>query len=189
MGNRIREVREARGWTLEDLAHEAGLSASYLSRMENSKRNVSLKNLAKCAAALGVAQADLVTEDSAKVLILGMVNAGADSVLFSDGQGPFDDVDAPSWAGPTTVAVEVRGDSLGAVFNGWLIFYDDRRDPPTDDLMGRLCVLELVDGRVMAKVIRPGSRPGAFNLFSNFSQPLYDVEIRWAAQVREMRPK
>jgi transcriptional regulator with XRE-family HTH domain len=60
MGNRIREWRERRQMTIEELADAAGLSAGYLSRMENGKRNVSLKNLAKIARPLAVADSDLI---------------------------------------------------------------------------------------------------------------------------------
>jgi hypothetical protein len=47
----------------------------------------------------------------------------------------------------------------------------------------------IVDGRVVVKLLRPGSRAGRFNLFSNFAQPIYDADVAWAAKVREMRPK
>lgn len=60
MGNRIREWRERRDLSLEALAHDAGISPSYLSRLETAKRNVSLRTLAKLANALGVGQKDLV---------------------------------------------------------------------------------------------------------------------------------
>lgn len=69
MGNRIREWRDKRDMTLEDLADAAGLSASYVSRMETSKRNVSLKNLAKLAKALVVTEAELVETGGSGALI------------------------------------------------------------------------------------------------------------------------
>jgi transcriptional regulator with XRE-family HTH domain len=37
LGQRIREVRNARGWTLDQLAKEAGLTKGFLSQVENGK--------------------------------------------------------------------------------------------------------------------------------------------------------
>ena len=67
----------------------------------------------------------------------------------------------PIDARPQTVAVQIRGHSLGALFDNWLVFYDDIRDPPDDSLIGRMCVCGLTDGRVLIKALKtqPGDRP------------------------------
>lgn len=49
---RLRTVREARGWTLPDLAIATGLSASYLSRVERSERSLSPEARIRIARAL-----------------------------------------------------------------------------------------------------------------------------------------
>lgn len=59
-GNRIKIVRKERGLTLDDLAEKTGLSVSYVQRMENGERNLSMKNLNKIAGALEVAPAELI---------------------------------------------------------------------------------------------------------------------------------
>lgn len=60
--NRIRELRELAGKTLESLAAEADMSVSYLSRLETGERNLSLKTMGKIAAALRLRDpGDLVT--------------------------------------------------------------------------------------------------------------------------------
>lgn len=51
-GERIREVREARGWTQQALADKAGLSKGFLSDVENGHRGISSDNLLKIANAL-----------------------------------------------------------------------------------------------------------------------------------------
>jgi transcriptional regulator with XRE-family HTH domain len=65
--NRIREIRQARGMTLEDLSEQTGLSVSYLSRMESQKRNVSLHNLQTIAIALGVSVRALIPEGDIEI--------------------------------------------------------------------------------------------------------------------------
>ena len=51
IGNTIRRLREHRNQTLKDLAQATGLSLSYLSLIERNKRDPSLTNLSKIAAA------------------------------------------------------------------------------------------------------------------------------------------
>ena len=50
--------------------------------------------------------------------------------------------------------MQIRGHSLGALFDNWLVFYDDVRNPPDDDLVGRMCVCGLADGRVLIKALK-----------------------------------
>jgi len=51
IGKTIRQLREHRNQTLKDLAVTTGLSLSYLSLIERNKRDPSLSNLSKIAAA------------------------------------------------------------------------------------------------------------------------------------------
>lgn|SRR5574338_527819 len=53
-GDRIREARESRGWTQEELAGKAQMSKGFLSDVENNKRSVSAEYVLKIANALGV---------------------------------------------------------------------------------------------------------------------------------------
>ena len=53
VGERIKEVREAKGWTQDRLATEADISKSFLSEVEKHGKNISLDLLLKVATALG----------------------------------------------------------------------------------------------------------------------------------------
>lgn len=53
VGERIREVREAKGWTQDKLATEADISKGFLSEVEKHGKNISLDLLLKVATALG----------------------------------------------------------------------------------------------------------------------------------------
>jgi transcriptional regulator with XRE-family HTH domain len=53
VGERIREIREKRGMTQENLAKAAGLSKSFLSEVENDKSNISSQMLLRIANELG----------------------------------------------------------------------------------------------------------------------------------------
>lgn len=52
-GDRIREVREARGHTQEQLAGLADISKSFLSDVENNNKNLSSQMILRIATALG----------------------------------------------------------------------------------------------------------------------------------------
>lgn len=58
-GERIKEVREAKGWTQERLADEAKVSKGFLSDVENHGKNISLDVLLRIATALGASVAYL----------------------------------------------------------------------------------------------------------------------------------
>jgi transcriptional regulator with XRE-family HTH domain len=60
LGAEIRRRRTALGWTLEELAHRAGLSWRYLSSVEGDKRDPSLSTIAAIAKALGAEPGELL---------------------------------------------------------------------------------------------------------------------------------
>jgi transcriptional regulator with XRE-family HTH domain len=59
LGDRLRELRTRRGWTLDDLAKRTTLSKSYLSRLEEGERQASIAALLSLANAYGVSIASL----------------------------------------------------------------------------------------------------------------------------------
>lgn len=59
-GRRVRSARQALGWSLERLAEESGLHWTYVGSVERGQRNVSLLNIVRLAAALGVDAGELV---------------------------------------------------------------------------------------------------------------------------------
>jgi transcriptional regulator with XRE-family HTH domain len=61
VGERIREVREAKGWTQDKLADEAKISKGFLSEVENKGRNMSLDLLLRVATALDASVEYLAT--------------------------------------------------------------------------------------------------------------------------------
>ena len=53
IGDRIRQIRERRGWTQDRLAHESKISKGFLSEVENNKRNISTDYVMRIASVLG----------------------------------------------------------------------------------------------------------------------------------------
>ena len=121
-----------------------------------------------------------------KVRVVGYVGAGSEAHIYAVAQGDLDEVDPPRGSTEDTVAVEIRGESLGAFFNRWLVFYDDVRRPVTPDLIGELCVVGLEDGRVLIKQVQRSRTEGLFNLISSVDKPILDVAVEWAAKVNSI---
>ena len=124
---------------------------------------------------------------SFKVPVVGYVGAGAKAHFYDVEQGELDLVDPPRDATEATVAVEIRGESLGAYFNRWLVFYDQIHHPVIEDLVGELCVVGLEDGRVLIKQIQRGRPPGRFTLISANDDPIENVPLKWAARVNNIQ--
>ena len=133
---------------------------------------------------------DIPDEESRKVPLVGYVRAGATAAYYAQADNPLDWVDPIADGGKDTVAVQIQGDSLGGLFDTWLIYYDEVHSPVTPDLIGKLCVVALLDDRVVVKKITRSKKPGFFNLISNTGlEDIEGVEIAWAARVKHMTPR
>lgn len=58
-GARVRQLRSDRGWSQEQFADLCGLHRTYIGSIERGEQNISLVNIEKVAATLGVSLADL----------------------------------------------------------------------------------------------------------------------------------
>lgn len=58
-GERVRELRQAKGLSQEELAFKSGVHRTYLGGIERGERNPSLKNISAIAEALGVKLSEL----------------------------------------------------------------------------------------------------------------------------------
>lgn len=200
--NRIHERLEVLGISARAASLEAGLSEDAIRNMERAAREgknhgASTRTLTLLAPVLKTTVAwlmerrgDEVSNPASRtVAVVGLVGAGSVANLFAEGQGPFDQVEAPANATDNTVALGIRGASLGPAFDQGLVFYDDVRSPVTSDLFGRLCVVGLEDGRVLVKLLR-NAGDGTFHLISNtVEEPLLNQVVEWAARVTDVRPR
>ncbi len=67
-GQRLRELRRRQNWSQEELALTAGLDRTFVSSCERGRRNISLVNIQRLAAALDVQAADLLRPVAAPLL-------------------------------------------------------------------------------------------------------------------------
>lgn len=60
VGRRLRDLREKKGWSQEEMGFQAGLHRNYVGGIERGERNVGVENLAKLAQALKIRPRDLL---------------------------------------------------------------------------------------------------------------------------------
>jgi transcriptional regulator with XRE-family HTH domain len=187
LNKKIRNLRKSLRLNQAEFASVLGVTQSQISKWEREKnpetpQTGNIEKLARLAK-LPVDDFLEILEHRMRVPIVGYVGAGAEMISYSEGHGEFDMVEAPRGSSENTVAVEIRGDSLGEGFSGWLAFYDKVMSPPTENLIGRMCVVGLDDGRVLVKRLHKGQIPGRYNLHAVVGPPIYDVTVTWAAKV------
>jgi len=184
MTNRLKELRNERGWTLQEVADKLGTTHTTVSRLEGGKRGLDGEWIEKFAALYQVTQGEIL-EPARTVPIVGYVGAGSEVHLFEGDASTelIDEAEAPPDATEHTVAVIVAGDSMEPVFRDRdLIYYETQPGDP-GDLIGRECVVRLADGRTFVKILMRGSEPGLFNLFSYNAPLISDVAVQWAVRV------
>ena len=189
--NRIRFWRKHRHFTLEQLAARLGTSAGHLHKWETGKVSVNLRRLGEIADILGVTVIDLVQEQS-RIPVVGQVGAGATVEAIDDFPRGHARKHASCPVGldaSYTVAVEVIGDSMLPIDEGWLLFYTRNYDGVPSECMGRLCIVQLLEnGQRYVKRLKTGTKHGLFNLYSTNAREIEDVELAWAAPILDARP-
>lgn len=182
IGEIIRSERERRDMSQSQLAAIVGTNQQTVDRIERGLTKNS-KHLMPILKKLGLDNMIM------PVPIVGYVGAGSEMHHYANADHPNEYVPMISGGNDSTVALQIRGSSLGSVFDTWLVYYDEVRFPPTPDMLGQLCVVGLGDDRVLVKRLRRGSVPSLFNLESVTEALMEDVPVVWAAKVKTMSPK
>lgn len=198
LGERIAAARKRAELTQTALGKAIGTTRSAVSQWESDSTEPTPENLRVIAMRTGFAYEWLATgrgaptpdddeNDASTVPVRGYVGAGA-TAHYLPQEVELDRVEAPPGATEATIALEIRGTSLGELFDRWLVFVDDVRTPVTPDLIGKTCVVGLQDGRVLVKKLKKAAG-GLYDLLSNTEDPIRAVAVEWAAKVKHMGPR
>lgn len=123
-----------------------------------------------------------------RVKLMGKVGAGQEIYATDDGGQSY--VDAPADAHQNTVAVEVSGESMYPAYEeGTILFYS--KTLPPSEMVNRRAVVQLADGRIFVKTVRPGTTPNTWTLTSiNALYPdMIDQIVEWAAPIDWIKPR
>jgi phage repressor protein C with HTH and peptisase S24 domain len=192
----VREILDEldrKGLNQAQLAKRLRVSQPTISRWRNGSepKTVHRDKLLQLARDKGILpQGEFIARGG--VPVVGYVGAGG-TLDFSEGQGPFGEARVPpKGARRQTVAVRVRGNSMAPMLeDGWTVYYEDRKEQPTDDMFGKTCIVGLTDGPVLVKKLYRGNGAGRYVLASLQASeaPILDADVAWAARITFIEPK
>lgn len=195
-GKRLRWAREQHGKydSATEAARAFGWAVSTYLGHENGDRNPSRAAAKRYARVYRVRWEWILegegspTGKTEEARLVGYVEGAGQVRLYDDGQ--LRTVELPPGGNPTTVAIEIRGGSMrGIADSGWLFYFDEERRPPTDELLGKLCVLELDNGDVLIRTLQPGRKKNRYDLESATEPTLRDKHVVWAARITWIKPR
>jgi hypothetical protein len=124
-----------------------------------------------------------------KLRIIGYVGTAAQTYLYAVAPEDLEELELSKLITETTRVLEIRGNSMGSFYSDWLVLYDDLRETATPNLIGKLCVVGLADGRVLVKELQQRGAHGQFDLVSHAGPPIRNASIVWATIVKAMIPR
>ena len=196
LADKIRAIRQAQGMTQVEFAERLGTTQSTVTRWE--KGSVPQGDMLQAIATLAnttverlMGTDDLAAVPGGMIPVVGFVGAGSAVFPYDDfpkGDG-LDHVERPPFVKGQVVAVEVRGDSLLPVAeDGWRLVYAGEQSLDESQILNKLCVVKLTDGRALVKRLMRGSKPGHFHLISTNARVIEDAQVDWAAPVKAIIP-
>lgn len=184
MANRLRQFRRKARLTQEAVAASLDISNTQLSRYETGHTPVTLDLLERLAELYGESPQSLIAEPR-PVPVVGRVGAGAEIYGIDDharGDGLYL-VECPAnLDARRTVALEVVGQSMFPIDEGWLVFYSRSHDGVPSECLYKLCVVKTADGRHLLKKVKP-EPGGLFTLQSSNAPDLDHQRLDWAVPV------
>lgn len=198
--DRIERRLKALGISAAKASSDAGLSADAIRNMrravENDERKgVSTATILALAPVLQTTASWLlegVGQEAGEPLVKVLGFAGADSegyLIHGDADPAYELAPIPPGGTSKSVGVRLKGGSMrGIADDGSLIYFENQQQPPTDDMIGYPCVVQLEDGRVLFKRLLRGSRPKLYDLESTAGDTIRDVRIAWAAEPTAIIP-
>lgn len=182
----LKAARTGMKLSLQALADLVGTSRQQMQRLEKGKRGLSREWAIRIAPHVEKSP-EFLMFGPRTAEVAGYVGGGAEVYAMDDhepGAG-LEDVEIPPGVPENAVLVIVRGDSMyPRYFDGEYLFYVRAGHSPRE-LVGRECVVKLVDGRTFVKVLRPGADEQTFNLesWNSNTATIEDVIVEWAAPV------
>lgn len=196
LADTIRAIRIAADMNQTQFGEVFGVGQSTVTRWEGGsmpkgEHLKAIANFANTTVERLLGSETLSSTPGNQIPVVGYVGAGAAVFPYDDfarGDG-IAHINRPSFVKGQVVAVEVQGDSLlPTAENGWRLIYAGNQTLDEDQVLNRLCVVKLVDERMMVKRVTRGTEAGRYHLVSTNAPMIEDVQIEWAAPVTAIIP-
>lgn len=173
--NRIREWRQKRGWSLQQLAEESGTTRAQIDKLERGERRLTVDWMVRLAKPLACVPADLlpslvpgnpVAERDRLIPVRSAARGGNEQEMFLE-DGPIDHRPCPGFVAHVrdAYAIYVIGDSMVPMYRPGQLLYINPHKPPTP---GRGIVVTKTSSAVMIKEL---VRQTSFGLVVREYQP------------------
>lgn len=180
----ITEGLKKPGKTQAGLAAALGRAPQTVTQLLKGQRELKVSEVPKIAEYL-----EVIPPFEGTVKIVGRTGETPDGNIKFATKKSCGEAPMPPGGRSDTVAIEAHGDSVrGIAPDGSLIYYEDRHEPPTPEMLGELCVIGLDDGRTLIKYLHRGRGEGLYDLESGFLPTLRDVRVVWASLVTAIIP-
>lgn len=189
MGNRLKDLRKDRGWTLEEAADAIGVSRSQYIKLERGERRLTADYIAQAAQAFGVQPGDVIAASNT-IPVMGYVGAGAEVEPDFEQVPPegLDQIEVPFALPDDMIALQVRGDSMLPMFeDGMILVVWREQRKSTEDFYGKRAVVRTDDGRRFVKTIIRGAS-GTISLLSSNAPPIENVVPVWIGEIFTIFP-
>lgn len=188
-GGRLRSLRKLAAMDQQALADMLGVSRTQVSKYETNGHPIPDHIVTRAAQLFAVSPSFLRYGDldNHMARVIGRVGAGGHIEAVQDEQTRYVEVPA-SWH--DAVALEVSGTSCWPVYDDGddIVIRGDRRLVESE-ILGKMCVVETIDGLGLVKRVRRGSTEGRYMLESPNAPPIEDVELASARPVRLHAPR
>ncbi|TCR01087.1 XRE family transcriptional regulator [Neorhizobium sp. JUb45] len=191
MGNKLKQLRTAVGWTHEQAAEAMGVSRGQFIKLERGERRLNTDYIELAAKAFQVRPSEIIEDaDRETVPLMGYVGAGAEIMPEFEQTPPegLEQIEVPFPLPDDMIAFEIRGDSMLPVFKdkSVIIVYREQKRP-LSAFYGEEAAVRTSDGRRFIKTIMRGST--GVNLLSWNAAPIEDVQIEWIGEIFATLPR
>jgi transcriptional regulator with XRE-family HTH domain len=183
MTTKIRDIRKARGLTLQELAEKVGTTAQTIQRLETDNMTVSVDWLRRIAAAFNLPAAALLEGGGVQtVRYIGDVDADGMVTEYDANTAPAPlQIEVPG-RDPLAVKLVQR---LGPHDVGTILIANRFAEAEQADADGRDCLVQLTDGRLLfRRIVMDGAGgPSAFVPYDDRSGVERNLQFDWLAPV------
>ena len=197
--NNLLKLRKAAGLTQEDIAKVWGVHRGDVSRIERGEHSITTAKREMLTKQWGWSASQILDMfPVSQIPVCGLVGEGGavqtvPGVPIMIGKNLRDSskdlsdcehVEVPPGEYPVDMAcVRVDGHNMHPVYKDGEILFYRRKEHTEEEFIGRDCIVELKDGRVMVRTVKASRNYGHYDLDSHNQPSVENVEIKSAAPI------
>lgn len=148
--SRIREIRRAKGLTLQQVADRVGTTAQTIGRLETGMRTLSIDWVRKIADGLGADPSELLSlPEGGDLAVSGSVGMNGKVTLKPTGTFSL------RLMASQPIAIEIC-ENIGSHHKGDTLIFEQLNATQLDNAIGKECLVELKDGSSLIARVAPG---------------------------------